>query len=238
MNIAIIGYGKMGKEIEKIALERNHTVITIIDSEADWKKEEALIKQADAAIEFSTPDTAVENTLRCFEYDIPVVVGSTGWYDKLPELEKYCISNQKSMLYAANFSIGVNIFFKLNQELAKMMNNFDDYDVSLEETHHIYKQDSPSATALRLVNDLISNLNRKEKWLKSTITHPDEIEVKSFREGNVPGIHLVTYESDCDIVEIKHSATNRKGFALGAVKAAEWLIGKKGVYQMKDVLQF
>ncbi len=228
----------MGKEVEKIAKERNHEVVCIIDSDEDWQEENDNLKEVQVAIEFSTPNTAVANTLRCFELNIPVVIGSTGWYEQLDELKSICLSNQQSMFYAPNFSIGVNVFFRLNQELAQMMNHFDEYDVSIEETHHIYKQDSPSATALRLASDLISNLSRKEKWLKSTLTRPDEIGVKSFREGNIPGIHIVNYESDCDTLEIKHTAINRKGFAMGAVKSAEWLSDKKGVFEMKDLLNF
>ena len=228
----------MGKEIEKVAKERKHEIVAIIDSEEDWEDDADEIAKAEVAIEFSTPETAISNARLCFEHNIPVVIGSTGWYDHLDELKNFCLSNHKTMLYSPNFSIGVNVFFKLNQELARLMNNFDEYDVSLEETHHIYKQDSPSATALKLVNDLISTLTRKEKWMKSAISNPNEIEVKSFREGNIPGIHVVTYESDCDTIEIKHSAINRRGFALGAVKSAEWLIGKTGVFEMKDVLNF
>ena len=228
----------MGKEIEKVAKERKHEVVAIIDAEEDWIDEADNIAKAEVAIEFSTPETTISNVMLCFKNDLPVVLGSTGWYDRLEEIKNYCKDNHKTLLYSPNFSIGVNVFFKLNQELARLMNNFDEYDVSLEETHHVYKQDSPSATALKLVNDLINTLNRKEKWLKSSISNPNEIEVKSFREGNIPGIHVVTYESDCDIIEIKHSALNRRGFALGAVKSAEWIIGKTGVFEMKDILNF
>lgn len=236
MKIALIGYGKMGREIESIAFERKHEIVLKIDRNnlSDFDK----LSQADVAIEFTSPETAIDNIYKCFSSNIPVVVGSTGWLGKLDEVKSICESKGQSLLYASNFSIGVNLFFELNKHLARIMNNYPDYDVMLEEIHHVHKKDSPSGTGLTLLNCLIENLDSKSSWAEDKVNSNDEVLVKAYRMGEVPGTHIVRYFSNVDDIEIKHVAHNRKGFALGAVIAAEWLLGKKGVYGMKDVLSY
>jgi dihydrodipicolinate reductase len=235
MKIAIIGYGKMGHEIEKIALDRGHEIVAIIDVNNQGDFDSKAFLSAEVAIEFSRPETAFSNYLRCFERNIPIVTGTTGWLEQLNDIKRYCEAG-KTFFYASNFSIGVNIFFALNNYLASIMNKFTQYDVKLEEVHHIHKLDSPSGTGLTLAEGIIKNLDRKEFWKEAETGNPDELLIHSRREGEVPGIHEIVYESDVDTISIKHNAKSRKGFALGAVLAAEFTKGKKGFLSMKDML--
>ncbi len=248
MKIALFGYGKMGKEIEQIALQRGHEIALKIDvnnavpSTLDSKED---FKKCDTAIEFSTPATVIANMNKCFDAGVPVVVGTTGWYDKAEEVKKHCKEKNGCLFYTSNFSVGVNVFFKVNEYLAKMMNNYPEYKISIEEIHHIHKLDSPSGTGISLANQVIENMERKKKWVNKTLSgfktltelNENELEIISKREGKVPGTHSVKYFSAIDDIEIKHTAHNRKGFALGAVLAAEFVKGKKGVYGMNDLMK-
>lgn len=236
MKIAILGYGKMGQEIERIAILRKHEVTLIIDSIEDWEKDGGRLGEADIAIEFSQPDTVLDNIYHCFDANIPVVVGTTGWYEDVEQVRIDCLDRGQTIFYSANFSIGVNLFFDLNRKLAALMSKWVDYEISIEETHHIHKQDAPSGTAIVLANDIIRNSKRKEKWVKKIPENPEELGIQSFRTENVPGTHKVKYESDADSIEIIHTAKNRRGFAVGTLLAAEWLNGKKGIFEMKDLL--
>lgn len=235
LKIALIGYGKMGKELEKLAIERGHEIVLIIDDEDDW--EEAELSLPDVALEFSSPDSAVNNILKCFAFKLPVVCGTTGWLDQLPLIKQHCSEQNQTFFYGSNFSFSVNIFFEINKLLAKLMNNHPEYTVDIEETHHITKLDTPSGTAIVLANDIIENMEHLENWSKEK-TNKSELEIKSVRQGNVTGTHIVTYESSFDKIEIQHTAFSRKGYSLGAIMAAEWLVGKHGFYQMKDLLNF
>ncbi len=236
MKIAIIGYGKMGKEIERAAQRSGHEVVLIIDSEEDWTKNGSRLGEADAAIDFSMPETAVANIQRCFDAGVPVVSGTTGWFDKLESVKQECAARNGTLFYGTNFSIGVNLFFELNRTLARLMSKYPDYEISIEETHHITKKDAPSGTAIVLANDIISNIGRKDKWVKESAEAASELGIRSVRVENVPGTHVIRYDSEVDSIEIIHSAKSRRGFAKGAVMAAEFLQGKKGVYEMKDLL--
>lgn len=239
MKIALFGYGKMGKEIEKIAIHRGHTITLKIDVVNSDTITPQNLKQCDCAIEFSTPKSVIANMITCFNAGLPIVVGTTGWYDKTKEMEKLCKEKNACLFYASNFSVGVNIFFRLNEYLAKMMNNYPDYNVSMEEIHHIHKLDSPSGTAITLANQILGNVNRKRKYVATnslSTEDKDTLEILSKREGEVPGTHITKYHSDIDDIEIIHKAHNRKGFALGAVLAAEFINGKKGVYGMSDLM--
>lgn len=235
MKIALIGYGKMGKEIEAIALKRGHEVILKIDKDNQDEMNIVNLKKADVAIEFSTPHTVVENIYKCFNAHLPVVVGATGWYDKFDEIIAHCEGNRGSLFHATNFSVGVNLFFKLNSYLAELMNKYEDYDISMEEIHHIHKLDKPSGTAISLANQILNKVKRKEKWSINEKA-PDTLHIVDKREGEVPGTHIVKYHSSIDDIEIMHKAHSRKGFALGAVIAAEFLQGKTGVYSMNDLI--
>jgi 4-hydroxy-tetrahydrodipicolinate reductase len=237
MNLAIIGYGKMGKEIEKMALERNHKISLIIDidNQADFTADNLLT--ADVTIDFSVPANAYSNIIKCLDAGVPIVSGTTGWLDRFDEVLSICEKKGGTFLYASNFSPGMNIFFHLNKYLAGMMNSLGDYDVSIEEIHHTQKLDAPSGTAIKLAEDIISVIDRKNKWEKEKGTDSDSIIITSVREGNIPGIHTVTYDSQMDIIEIKHSARSRRGFALGAILAAEFVKDKKGFFTMNDVLK-
>ena len=240
MKIAIIGYGKMGKEIEKAAIERGHTISIIIDLNNQEDIHPEKLTETDVAIEFSSPDAAFDNIMKCFNANIPVVSGTTGWLARMEEVKEACINDNKSLFYAPNFSIGVNIFFKLNQELAKWMNKFSDYTIGLEEIHHIHKKDKPSGTAVELANGIIKNHELKNKWLVDPVEdiEQDEIPIFSKREDMVPGTHIVKWDSEIDSIELKHTAKSRKGFALGAVIAAEFMKGKKGFFTMDDLMKF
>lgn len=236
MKIALIGYGKMGHEIEKIALERNHQVVCTIDINEDYKFESEEFKSADVAIEFTSPESAINNYKRAFAAGVAVVSGTTGWLEHLDEIKKECSDNGKTFFYASNFSLGVNLFFALNKKLAKMMSGYSNYDVRMEETHHIHKLDAPSGTAITLAEGILENIDTKSKWVLDNSESSDDLQITSFREGEVPGIHTVIYESDVDSITITHDAKSRKGFAFGAVLAAEFTNGKKGFLGMDDML--
>ena len=236
MRIALLGYGKMGKEIEKIALERKHKIALKIDIDniGDLTKENLLL--ADVAVDFSTPGSAYNNIMKCFEANIPVVCGTTGWHDRIDDVSEYCRNHSKTFFYASNYSIGVNLFFRVNKYLAGLMNKFSDYNVSVTETHHIHKVDAPSGTAITTAEGILEKLDRKKNWELENESAPDVIRINAVREDEIPGIHEVRYTSEIDFLEIKHSAFSRKGFALGAVLAAEFLIGKTGYYTMDNLL--
>jgi 4-hydroxy-tetrahydrodipicolinate reductase len=236
MKIALLGYGKMGQEIEKLAEKRGHEIVLALDSLEDWENDENLLGEADVAIDFSTPVSVVENIYHCFDANMPIVVGTTGWLDDLEKVQQDCLKRNQCMFFAPNFSIGVNLFFELNKYLAGIMSKWEDYSISIEETHHIHKQDAPSGTAIVLANDIIRYSDRKEKWVHDDEENPEELGIKSYRTDNVPGTHIVKYESEEDTIEIIHTAKSRRGFALGALMAAEWINGKKGFFDMKDLL--
>ena len=239
MKIALIGYGKMGHEIEKIARERGHEIICIIDLNEEDKFNSSAFKGADVAIEFTSPESALRNYRQAFAAGIPVVSGTTGWLAHLDEIKEACENNGKTFFYASNFSLGVNIFFALNNYLAKLMNRYPGYEVRMEETHHIHKLDAPSGTAITLAEGILEHIDRKKGWtLGKDATDDGTLRIDAFREGEVPGIHSTIYESDADIIRITHDAKNRKGFALGAVLAAEFTNGKQGFLTMEDLLDF
>jgi 4-hydroxy-tetrahydrodipicolinate reductase len=243
MKISLIGYGKMGKIIEKIALDRGHTINCIIDIDNTGDFSSDKFHNSDVAIEFTTPSTAYNNFLKCFEADVPVVAGTTGWTDKLDDVREICRNRNKTFFYASNYSIGVNIFFAVNKHLARLMNVFPSYDVSMTEIHHIHKLDSPSGTGITLAEDIIKELSRKNKWqlseeIKDNKIEAGTLEIHALREGEVPGIHEIHYESEVDSITIKHDAKSRAGFALGAVLAAEFTKGRKGFLGMNDLLKF
>lgn len=230
MRIALFGYGKMGKMLEKIALDRGHTITAKIDVDTiviDYKN-------IDVAIDFSTPDAAYKNITKCFENKIPVISGTTGWLDKFKDALAICNKNKGAFIYASNFSLGVNIFFELNQQLAKMMASLNAYNVSIEEIHHTQKLDAPSGTAITLAEGIIKNSDYQKWEMEANATNT--VSITSKRIGTVPGTHTITYDSDVDDIQIKHTAHSREGFALGAIIAAEWIVGKTGVFTMKDVL--
>lgn len=226
----------MGKEIEKTALQRGHEIMAIIDNEPDWKEKNPFIKQADVAIDFSIPETAVDNILKFFDSGIPVVSGTTGWNERFEEVKDICLKKNQTLFYAPNFSIGVNILFALNKKLALIMKGFPQYNVHIEETHHTQKLDAPSGTAIALANDIIDAGGEKNKWVNTPSGFNNYLEIKSIREGNICGIHDVKYTSVSDTIELKHTANNRSGLAAGALMAAEWVKGKKGVFGMNDLL--
>jgi 4-hydroxy-tetrahydrodipicolinate reductase len=235
MKIALLGYGKMGKEIEAIALQRNHEIVLKVDENNAASITINDLKKADVAIEFSTPHTVMTNIRQCFNAQVPVVVGTTGWYDSFKEIEMDCLNKNGTLLHATNFSLGVNLFFKVNSYLAELMNKYDTYDVEMEEIHHIHKLDKPSGTAISLANQIIDKVNRKTKW-SITDKNPETLFIKDVREGEVPGTHIIKYKSAVDDIEIMHKAHNRKGFALGAVVAAEFVKDKKGIFTMTDLI--
>ena len=209
MKIALVGYGKMGKTIEQIARNRGHEIVSIIDVNNPGDFESEAFKQADVAIEFTTPATAFDNYMKCFAAGVPVVSGTTGWLSRLNEVKRMCAEEGKTFFYASNFSIGVNIFFALNKYLAKIMNNFPSYDVRMTEVHHIHKLDAPSGTAITLAEGVLENLDRKERWTLETAEKPTDLPIHAIREGEVPGIHEIIYESDADTISIKHDAKSR-----------------------------
>jgi 4-hydroxy-tetrahydrodipicolinate reductase len=234
MKIALIGYGKMGKVIEKIAQARGNEIVARIDINGDDFSE---VSNADVAIEFSQPEAAPANILKCIDYKIPVVCGTTGWLSKKSEIEKYCHQNNGSFFYASNFSLGVNIFFQLNEMLAKMMARHS-YDVVIDETHHTEKKDAPSGTAITLAEGILKSITRKKEWVNHETREPSALVINSFRVDPAPGTHHIKYSSPADDIDITHTAHSREGFALGAVLVAEWMPGKKGVLTMQDFLQF
>ena len=238
MKIALIGYGKMGKEIEQIAISRGHTVVLKIDIQNQSDLTAENLSQADVAIEFTGPETAVGNYLKCFEAGVPVVSGTTGWLEQRTAVEKACSDKQGCFFYASNFSLGVNIFFTLNKFLAKIMKEFPQYDVSMTEVHHTQKLDAPSGTAITLAEDILKLNETKTNWTIRESESVNELYIKPIREGLVPGIHTIKYDSEVDYIEITHSAYSRKGLAFGAVLAAEYSKGRVGVLSMADLLNF
>ena len=233
MKIALFGYGKMGKEIEQIALQRGHEIVLKIKGTEEYD-----ISQAEIAIDFSVPNAALSNIVSCFKNNVPVISGTTGWLDDFDKAIDVRKENNGSFIYASNFSIGVNIFFELNKQLAKMMNSQKEYSINLEEIHHTKKLDTPSGTAITLAEGIINHTSKRDWQLKERQTqiNAETILIEAKRVPDVPGTHIISYESQIDSIEIKHTAHNRKGFALGAVIAAEWLNNKIGIYTMKDVL--
>ena len=238
MKIVILGYGKMGHEVEQVALSRGHEVAYRIDTEQDWYRNIDGIADCDVVIEFSTPDTAIANIEKCFELDIPMVIGTTGWYAHLDEICSRCKNEGHTLFYAPNFSIGMNFVFKLNKEMARFAQKYD-YQLDITETHHIHKLDKPSGTAVKLAEDIIENNSNYEYWeLEEDAQDNDDkmLRVNAIREGEVFGIHEVNALSECDEITLRHEAFSRKGFATGAVIAAEFIQNKKGIYSMKDLL--
>ena len=234
MRLLMIGYGKMGKAIEAIAIQRGHTVVHV-----DNREELSNFNStADAAIEFSQPDAVVDNLKFCFDKKIPVACGTTGWLDKRKEVEELCLKKGSTFFYASNYSLGVNIFFKLNEFLAKLMKGQSSYEISIDETHHTQKKDAPSGTAITLAEGVIKNNPSKTEWQLNNATKPSALPIYAFRIDPAPGTHVVKYQSAVDDIEIKHTAHSREGFALGAVLVAEWLAGKTGVFSMDDFLKF
>lgn len=234
MKILLIGYGKMGKTIERIAVSRDHEIVGRIDVGDDLS---LFDKEADVAIEFTQPEAAINNLKTCFEKGIPVVCGTTGWRQHQQEVEAYCKQKNGTLLWSSNFSLGVNLFFKLNEYLAKLMNRYAQYEVSVDETHHTQKKDAPSGTAITLAEGVIKNLERKKKWSMESNDNPESLVIKSFRIDPAPGTHVIRYHSEVDDIEITHTAHSREGFALGAVLVAEWLKGRKGIFTIDDFLQ-
>lgn len=240
MKIALIGYGKMGKIIEKIALLRGHEIVARIDVDNMEDIHSDAFRSADAAIEFTMPKVAEENCRKALEEGVPVVCGTTGWADKMDGIKKLAEEKGKAFFWTSNFSVGVNVFFAVNKYLAKIMNGFDQYDVSMTETHHIHKLDAPSGTAVTLAEGILENLERKKSWTLAGAApvEADSIGIEAIREGEVPGIHTIVYDSPVDSITITHSAKSREGFALGAVMAAEFIQGKKGFLSMQDMMPF
>lgn len=237
MKIALIGYGKMGQEIGRIAEDRGHEIALIIDmnNPNDLTKEN--LKDIDVAIEFTNPTSAVANYMSCFEAGVPVVSGTTGWLDQWDQVTSACTENNSAFLYASNFSLGVNLFFELNKQLAQLMKPFDQYRASMVEVHHTQKLDAPSGTAISLAEDMLDELPNIDAWVNEADGKENELPITSVREGEVPGTHIVEYDSEVDYLKITHCAKSRKGFAFGAVLAGEFAAGKKGVLSMSDLLQ-
>jgi len=247
MKIALLGYGKMGRIIEKIATDRKHEIVLKIDENNAYELTTENLQKADVAIEFSIPDTVLGHIDACFKANVPIVVGTTGWYGHLQRIKDDCVDGGHTLLYASNFSVGVNVFFHVNKILAKLMNNYPYYDVQVEEIHHTQKLDSPSGTAITIAEGIIENLEDKKEWVNELVdagsaahevVKQDQVLIESLRVENVPGTHTVIYDSEVDTIEFKHTAHNRNGFALGAVLAAEWVQGKKGFYSVKDMFNF
>ena len=236
MNIALIGYGKMGKAIEEIAIQRNHTTSLKIDINNIENLTKENLEQCDVAIEFTGPHSAVDNILKCLDAGIPVVSGSTGWLEQWPVIKNKCEALNGTLLYASNFSVGVNVFFELNKKLAQLMGRLNGYGVSMEEIHHTQKKDAPSGTAITLAEQILQEIPRKTKWVNEVTDNENDLSIISKRVDPAPGTHSIKYSSAIDDIEIIHTAHNRTGFATGAVLAAEFIVGKKGIFTMKDVL--
>ena len=237
MKIIISGYGRMGKEVEAIALQRGHVIVAKIDRPEEWEQFETLWTQADVVVDFSQPDVVVENLKRCFKAEIPVVTGTTGWYGQMEEVARECKVQNGTLFYAPNFSIGVNLFFRANRQLAKLMAGVEGYSVHIEETHHIHKLDAPSGTAIKIAEGIMMENPQPEKWVNEISDKKSELSIVSKREGKVTGTHEVVYDSEVDTITLKHEAKNRSGFALGAVLAAEFVQGKLGIFTMDDLLK-
>lgn len=237
MRIAIIGYGKMGHEIERVAVERGHEIALIVDQDNESDLDSEHLKGVDVAIEFTTPRTAYCNVRRCLENGVAVVCGTTGWTERLPELQQLCREKGGSFIYSSNYSIGVNIAFRVNRYLAGLMNRFGEYEVTIDETHHIHKKDAPSGTAISLAADVISRIDRKDGWVNDATPSKSQIQIHSHREGEIPGIHDVTYESDNDILRLHHELKSRRALASGAVMAAEFVSTRHGVFSIDDLFE-
>ena len=238
MKIALIGYGKMGKTIERIALERGHEIVSVIDVDNVDDFDSDAFKSAEVAIEFTAPHVALSNYRRAFASGVAVVSGTTGWTEQLPQIKKEIEAGNNTLFWSSNFSMGVNVFMAVNKYLAGIMNQFPNYNVEMTEVHHTQKLDAPSGTAITLAEEILEKLDRKDKWVKETETSPDEMAIKSIRRGQVPGIHTICYDSEVDSITITHDTKNRDGLALGAVIAAEFTAGKKGFLGMGDMLKF
>ena len=238
MNIALIGYGKMGKAIEDIALAKGHNILLKIDVNNIEELCNENLKKCDVAIEFSTPDNAVNNILKCFDAGVPILCGTTGWLARLEEVKQVCKEKNGTFLTTTNFSIGVNIFFEINKYAAGLMSHYNQYDVSIEETHHTQKKDAPSGTAITIAEQVLQKITRKKNWVNNPTVNPHDLEIKSKRIDPAAGIHKISYTSSVDDIELIHTAHNRQGFAEGAVLAAEFLQNKKGIFTMQDVLGF
>ncbi len=247
MNIALIGYGKMGHEIEKIAIDKGHQIVLKINAENLNELTAENLRKADVAIEFSTPHTVVQNITLCASIGLPIVVGTTAWYQEFEKVRSIIDDHKSALFYATNFSIGVNLFFKINEMAAELMKDFD-FNLSMDEIHHTHKLDAPSGTAITTAEKIMANYPGKNTWENKIVTDAEnirdtkkdasELMIRSIRKDEVPGTHTVYYDSDVDTIEISHIAHNRKGFAKGAVSAAEWILGKKGIYTMDDLLAF
>lgn len=235
LNIILIGYGRMGREVEQAANARGHNILSCIDSAADWEKSAELFPQAHVAIDFSLPELTAGNILRCFSLDLPVVVGTTAWYQQLPEIKQQCLNGNHSLFYAPNFSLGMNIVFNLNKQLARLL-NYTDYKLSITEIHHKHKLDAPSGTAIQLAGQITGLMDRYVGWTYAADQDASLLPVVSVRTGEVPGTHEIIADSAQDTIRIIHEAKGRQGFALGAVLAAEFLAGRKGVFTMEDLL--
>jgi len=245
MKLALLGYGKMGQIIERFAVERGHEVVLKINVDNKEELTTANLSKADVAIDFSSPDAALANIYACFEANVPVIVGTTGWYGQLQEVKNDCLHGNHTLLYGSNFSIGVNLFFHINQVMAKIMNNYPQYDVQVEEIHHTQKLDAPSGTAMTIAEGIIDNLDSKSEWINEVegaefdqIPKNEQLLINSLRIGEVPGTHTVVYSSEVDDIELKHTAHSRAGFALGAVVAAEWVEHRQGFYTVADIFNF
>ncbi|MBL3657594.1 4-hydroxy-tetrahydrodipicolinate reductase [Fulvivirga sediminis] len=236
MKILLLGYGKMGKAIEAIAVKKGHEIVGKINNDNIADLEDYNGSNTDVAIEFSQPGAAYDNLEYCLENDIPVICGTTGWLDNKPEIERLCESNKGTFFYASNYSIGVNIFFKVNEYLAELMEEYSEYNVGIEEIHHTEKKDIPSGTAISIAEGIIANNDKVKAWTLDESENESEVKINSIRKDKVPGTHTVTYKSAIDNIEIKHTAHSREGFALGAVLVAEWIKDKKGVLSMDDFL--
>ncbi len=238
MKIGLLGYGKMGKEIEAIALQRNHTVPLKVDEHNRDAITEKDVQTCDVIIDFSTPHSVMENIRLVLNSGTPLVVGTTGWHDKITEVTANCNAKNGSLVYGSNFSVGVNIFFALNKYLAALMDKYEGYETSIHEIHHTQKLDAPSGTAITLGKDILEKLSRKKQWVDHPTNVASDLVITADRIENVPGTHVITWSSEVDMIELKHVAHNRKGFALGAVIAAEWIIGKKGFFEVKQMFNF
>jgi len=236
MRIALIGYGKMGKAIEEAALQRGHEIVITIDQPNLYEFTPENLAKAEVAIEFTSPHSAFDNVKKCIEWGMPVVCGSTGWTEQLEEMKKIGAGNNGAFIYSSNFSVGVNVFFEVNKKLAALMAPLKEYEVILEETHHTQKKDAPSGTAITLAEQVLEKVHRKKQWVNELSDNPEDLEIISQRVDPAPGTHSIKYSSAIDNIEIIHTAHNRKGFATGAVLAAEFIKDKKGFFTMKDVL--
>jgi 4-hydroxy-tetrahydrodipicolinate reductase len=245
MKIAILGYGKMGLIIEKLAIERGHEIVLKVNADNLGDLSISNLKHAEVAIDFSTPDSVLQNIATCFDAGVPIVVGTTGWYGRLQEIKDQCVEGGNTLIYGSNFSVGVNVFFHINKILAKIMNRYPQYEVQVEEIHHTHKLDSPSGTAMSIAEGILGELDRKNEWVNELIgdgneliTKPEQLLIESHRIEEVPGTHTVIYSSEVDEIEFKHKAHSRAGFALGAVLAAEWLEDKTGFFNITDMFDF